>query len=135
MSAPICPYCGQPSKRATGHDLYPHREDLYDKKFYWCKPCDAYVGCHEKTGRAFGTLAHAGLRQIRSATHRAFDPLWLDLGYKYVERRRVARTRAYAILAEHLGIDVKDCHIGMFDEAMCVKAMEICKNKALFAGI
>lgn len=63
MGAPTCPYCGKDSVLVNGHVIYPHRPDLLEKKFYWCKPCDAYVGCHPGTANPLGRLANAELRR------------------------------------------------------------------------
>lgn len=130
---PVCPYCREPSEETNGAYLYAHRLDLHDKKFYVCKPCGAYVGCHAATGKPLGTLANANLRKMRNACHRVFDNFWL--GFKYGGRRKLARTRAYGVLAEQLGIPVSDCHIGQFDEETCTKVLEICQNRELFSKI
>ena len=66
---------------------------------------------------------------MRSIPRTAFDPLWKDLGLR--------RGKAYAKLADALGIPVDDCHIGMFDEAMCAKVVAACgllRQEALAAG-
>lgn len=46
MSELTCPYCGKPAQLVGGDVIYPHREDLHEKKFWLCTPCNAYVGCH-----------------------------------------------------------------------------------------
>lgn len=109
----------------SGATIYgTRRADLIDKQFWQCAPCDAYVGCHRGTTNPLGRLADATLRMWKGRAHVAFDAHWK--GYKYVERRRVARTAAYARLAVDLGIDPKDCHIGMFDRATCERVVQIC---------
>jgi hypothetical protein len=52
------------------------------------------------------------------AAHAAFDPKW--------QSKKMKRTAAYAWLAEKLGIDGKDCHIGMMDLMMCKRVVEVC---------
>ena len=119
---PNCPYCSQPSKLATGRDIYPHRPDLYSKRFYLCRPCDAYVGCHPGTTHALGRLANSELRRAKMLAHAAFDPRW-----KFEQKRRGRkRSDAYAWLAEQLGIGKDECHIGMMDVDMCRKVVEVC---------
>lgn len=115
----MCPYCGAESKKVTGKEVYPHRPDLYSKTFYMCKPCDAYVGCHPGTSKALGRLANAELRAAKSAAHRMFDLIWRD--------GSMSRGAAYSWLAEQLGIDKKDCHIGMFDVDMCEEVERVCQ--------
>jgi hypothetical protein len=115
-----CPYCGNAAKLVGGNVIYPHRRDLYEKKFYQCAPCDAYVGCHPGTTDALGRLADADLREAKMAAHAAFDPIW-KTGQK-------KRGSAYAWLCDQLGIEKKDCHIGMFDVAMCERVVAVCKE-------
>lgn len=73
-----CPYCHGQVLLTTGEEIYPHRRDLYHKKFYICRPCNAYVGCHDGTTVALGPVANMTLRNIRKRAHAAFDPIWKD---------------------------------------------------------
>jgi len=118
----ICPYCNSEAVLVTGAVIYPHRTDLYNKYFYRCEPCEAYVGCHLNTQVPLGRLANAELRKAKLEAHNAFDPLW--------KSRKLTRTAAYAWLAEKLGIKVADCHIGMFDIPTCLLVVQICKLKS-----
>lgn len=128
MSAPTvtCPYCHQPAPLVSGLQVYPLRRDLWAKKFYQCKACDAMVGCHPPAlgdGRGgigdgtvpLGQLANAALRRARQAAHDAFDPIW--------KTRRMRRRDAYAWLARQLLLRVEDCHIGHFDEQRCAQVV------------
>ena len=116
-----CDYCGLPAERCTGADIYPHRPDLAEKRFFRCVPCGAYVGCHQNNGQAFGRLANAELRAAKMRAHAAFDPLWKS-------GRFLSRRSAYAWLASAMGIPKDDCHIGMFDLDGCAKVADICKE-------
>lgn len=123
----ICPYCQKPAKLVTGREIYPHRGDLYQLRFWQCPPCDAYVGCHKanrkhglKGQEPLGRLANAELRAAKSAAHREFDPLWKD-GY-------MDRGQAYAWLSEALGIPKGSCHIGMFDVPDCLRVVQAVQN-------
>ena len=115
-----CPYCGTRAQLVDGTDIYPHRPDLAEKKFYQCAPCDAYVGCHPGTTNTLGRLANAELRKAKMAAHAAFDPLWKSGAKK--------RDSAYAWLSDALGMEKKDCHIGMMDVADCRQVVEACKG-------
>lgn len=115
-----CPYCQQNAIKATGREVYPHRRDLAAKRFWVCKPCDAYVGCHEGTWKPFGRLADAELRKAKMAAHNAFDPLWREGGY--------SRSEAYKWLAEQLGVSRDRCHIGLFDLDLCHAVVEVCAD-------
>ena len=116
----LCPYCGSEAKLVGGLAIYPHRPDLGGKKFWRCKPCDAYVGCHEAgNGQGDGTkplgrLANAELRKAKKDAHYAFDRLWLDS-----PNRRRARGAAYAWLADAMGLTADECHIGEMDVQQC----------------
>lgn len=116
----ICPYCSLPARLVDGSVIYPHRPDLKEKLFWQCAPCDAYVGCHSGTDKNLGRLANAGLRLLKSAAHRAFDPRWRD--------GSMTRSEAYAWLAEVMNMNKNDCHIGMFDEDACEAVINICKE-------
>ena len=136
VTAPICMYCSSRSELVTGRDIYPHRPDLYTLKFYACKPCDSYVGCHKGTIIPLGRLANAELRRAKKEAHAAFDPIWkdrfeqksqIDPSYK----KAMARSGRYKRLAELLGIEMKECHIGMFDVDMCRRVVQLCKDGLL----
>jgi hypothetical protein len=112
---PYCQYCKQPAELVGGDVIYPHRPDLAGKKFWHCAPCRAYVGCHPGTTKHLGLLANAELRKLKSHVHTAFDPLWRHHG--------MTRAQAYLWLAEGLGIDRRQCHVGMFNEERCRAAL------------
>ena len=67
------------------------------------------------------TRAEPGSRlaRLRQEAHRALDVHW-ELG-------GASRSGAYAWLAEQLGMSRQDCHIGMFDEEQCERAIEVCR--------
>lgn len=137
MTAPTCPYCSQPAKLVTGKVIYGHRPDLARLFFWQCAPCDAYVGCHRNGDgkQPLGRLANAELRMWKMRAHEAFDPLWKELVEKEIEAlgghtpkgiKQRHRTDAYKNLAQDLGIEMKDCHIGMFDVELCKRVVQVC---------
>lgn len=105
----ICPYCEQPARWCDNAERYGKR---YGNSYmcYWCKECDAYVGCHNNTRKPLGTMANKELREWRMKAHAAFDPLW--------ESGKMPRGRAYRILANVLGSS-GHIHIGESDVATC----------------
>lgn len=117
----LCPYCDGEAPLVTGQDIYPHRPDLYNKRFYRCSPCNAYVGCHSGTTKALGRLANAELRQAKIAAHAAFDPLWKNGRFQ-------TRKQAYAWLSEKLKLARHDCHIGQFDVTRCNQVLKACQT-------
>lgn len=108
-----CPYCGGDAELTTGYKVYPHRLDLADLKVWACFPCDAWVGTHKNspTHAPLGRLANPELRKAKMAAHAAFDPWW--------KSGRMSRRKAYALLAEKMGIHKDQAHIGMFDVEQC----------------
>jgi hypothetical protein len=131
VSGVICPYCEKPAKLVTGAQMYPYRPDLADLRFWDCRPCDAYVGCHKNGSgygdgtRPLGRLANAELRDAKQMAHRFFDQLWKSGGMK--------RGSAYAWLADELRIPKQDCHIGMFDVQRCKDVVKAVQRR--YAGI
>jgi len=119
----VCPYCGKNAEFVGGERIYPHRKDLYSKRFYACFPCKAWVGVHVGTKRPLGRLADAKLRRAKQAAHAAFDPIWK----KGKGGRQVKRSEAYAWLAGQLGISLDECHIGMFDFETCCRVVALCE--------
>lgn len=119
-SSPLCQYCGLPSILVGGQAVYPKFPAWWERFFYACPPCDAYVGCHPGTKVALGTLANAELRAMRKRAHRAFDRTW-----KGGDR---SRSQAYKWLANQLGITSQQCHVAMFDVQQCQKIIGICHS-------
>jgi hypothetical protein len=125
-----CDYCHRDARFVTGAKLYPHRPDLLHKKFWWCEPCDAYVGCHDRNKRLGfngdepkGRLANAELRKIRIAAHAVFDPIW--------KSGEMTRTEAYAWLAEAIGISPANMHIGMLDVDGCRAVIAVARARKM----
>lgn len=119
----ICDYCQQEAELVYGDVIYPHRQDLHLKRFWRCKPCQAYVGCHKFTEEPLGRLANTELRKMKMEAHSAFDPIWRG------SKGKTTRSEAYAWLADQLGIPFPECHIGMFDVEMCRKVIEVCNER------
>lgn len=116
-----CDYYRQPAKLTSGAEIYPHLPFLHHKKIWACTPCKAWVGTHDQgsSTQPLGRLANLELRRLKMAAHAVFDPLW--------KGRTMSRTDAYQLLADRLGIPVNQCHIGMFDEDMCRRVVEVMK--------
>lgn len=102
-----CPYCGKEAPWVPNEEVYGRR---FGKSYmcYYCKPCNAYVGCHQNTRQPLGTMANAQLRKARMKAHAAVDPLW-KLG-------PFSRGKVYAILSDMFG---RSIHIGEADLELC----------------
>lgn len=129
-----CQYCGQPAVLRHGDEVYPLRSDLHHRMFWVCKPCKAWVGTHKGTDEPLGVLANAELRAWKQKAHSTFDPLWqeklrrrqIEQGMTY--KKAFARGSGYKWLAEQLGINRQDCHIGMFTVEQCKRVVELCEQ-------
>lgn len=121
-----CNICGSVARLMTGKEIYPHRKDLHNKKFYACNEHHdlAYIGCHPNTEKPLGKLlADAELRKLRKQCHNIFDVYWKKGNY--------TRTEAYLRLANILQIPKKKCHIGMFDKEQCIVMLNTLEFKDL----
>lgn len=132
FSKPVCPYCDKESVLTDGKEIYPHRPDLYSLRFWLCRDCEAYVGCHKaQKGRGDGTrplggLANRKLRILRQMAHRHFDHLW-KVG-------PLTRKSAYQILANSMEMQTSDCHISHMNELQCEKVIRLCKRHTFTKG-
>lgn len=120
MPTVLCDYCKNEATLITGNALYD-RKDLDHLLFWKCDACQAWVGCHPDTCVPFGSLAKLELRNARRSTHAVFDRLW--------KSGNMRRTAAYDWLAQAMQLPHHLRHIGMFDEATCVKAQKLCNTR------
>lgn len=119
-----CPYCGQAAELVGGDVIYESRPDLAARKFWLCRPCNAWVGTHANSPRfaPLGRLANAPLRAAKKRAHAAFDPMW------EAEDATMNRHQAYRWLAGKLGIPPSLCHIGHFNESQCAAVVAVMKE-------
>lgn len=106
-----CAECGAPMTL---------RESRYGK-FWGCTrfpACKGIHGAHQSNGAPFGRPADKATRQARIRAHAAFDQIWKD--------GHLSRNSAYRWLQEKLGITKNECHIALFDKAMCARVIEEC---------
>ena len=94
----------------------------------WLCACGAYTGCHEGTQRPKGRPAGKVTRAARIDAHGAFDRLWQAKQRRDACSRTVARKAGYKWLAEQLGLDSADCHIGMMDAATARRVTDVCRR-------
>jgi hypothetical protein len=55
----------------------------------------------------------------RKAAHAAFDPIWME--------GDMSRRKAYAWLAQSLGLSVEETHIGVFNVETCQRVITLAK--------
>lgn len=112
-----CRYC-------DGHVSLVRNSAVYGREFggwpfvYLCGDCGAYVGLHPDTDLPLGTLADEPTRSARKSCKAWFVGLQRRMGWD--------RNKAYAWLAEQLGIDIDQCHFGWFEADQCLRAAQIC---------
>lgn len=117
-----CPYC-------EGEVELQNNSIIYGREYgkwpyvYRCSDCDAYVGLHPETAIPLGTLADAKLRQARRSGKKTFHEMQVRL--------QQSRNEVYQWLATALEIPQEECHWGMFDLDMCVKATQLCREEFL----
>ena len=118
----LCPYCHKEAKWCENKEIYGRN---YGKSYmcYWCKDCDAYVGCHNNTTREMGTMAKKELRELRHSCHKQFDKFWMRMRGSNKQRRNLA----YDWLSSVMKIHPQLAHIGKFNEEQCKKLLEIIK--------
>ncbi len=111
-----CPVCGAAAKLVESRVVYGK-----DYGWMWvCSSypdCDTYCGCHKGTEKPLGRMAGYETREARKKLHSMFDPLW--------KNGNLTRKECYRRLAEAMQIDIKVCHIGMFDLRQCLQAISV----------
>ena len=122
----ICPYCNKKAELVDSKIIYGISYGM----IYLCRRCDAYVGVHKNSKKfvPLGRLANAELREWKKKAHSVFDRLWRIKMIREKCSKTHARKSGYKWLAKQLEIEVKDCHIGMFDVNMCQKVVSIIKG-------
>lgn len=115
MVGMICPYCEKKARLEYG---------MFGSK-YECVPCGASVGCHNGTHKPLGTLAKRDLRSLRVRVHLILDPLWQARGKQKGQKARMTRKAAYGLLRNRMDMTKEKCHIAMFDEDQCYRAINV----------
>lgn len=64
MSNVKCDYCGKEAEWVDNSVIY-HNSFGKSSMIWYCKPCDAYVGCHNNGKKPYGRLADKELRTLR----------------------------------------------------------------------
>jgi len=120
----ICPYCNKQAKWVENKAIYGRN---YGKSYmsWWCKPCDAYVGCHRNTRDPLGTMADRETRYWRQEAHAVFDPLWKSV-FKRNSNKRLNRDAIYNTISNKFGYRV---HIGESNVEQCKKIVEWCQKR------
>lgn len=121
-----CP-CGGVCVPTTGAELYFRNVEFADRRYYHCPACTRRCGVHRGTWEPIGVPANEVERALRQQVHSIMDPLWqrflpADAG--------LARLKVYEWLGRKLGLEKKDCHVGMMQEDMLRRALVALKERA-----
>ena len=119
-----CPSCGDRMHLFDAAQFYGSRyQHLIGQFLYACVRCDTRVGCHKGTLHPKGTPADAALRRARVLTHGLFDELW--------KGGAMSRNEAYSWLADKMGLQPDDCHIGRFTIEQCREAYRLAESEGI----
>lgn len=107
-----CPYCEKDAQWVDNKEIYGRR---YGNSYmtWWCRDCDARVGCHNNTKNPFGTMANKELREWRMKVHAHIDPLW--------KSKKISRGKLYGKISRLIG---KTYHTGEMNIEECKKILE-----------
>lgn len=120
-----CVYCKGYCDFVDSIEIYRHTS--YGMA-YWCRKCNAWVGTHNGGDQSLGTVAKSTLRYLRHQAHLLFDPLCEAKMRAGGLKKKGAKAAGYKWLAEILGIDVVECHIGYFNIERCKIVIAECEK-------
>jgi len=111
-----CNYCNKEAEWVENKAIYKKN---YGKSYmiWWCKPCDAYVGCHNNTKDPLGSLANKELRELRKQSKQ----LWIvteNIDWK----DSISKKNGYRKLRKQLGYDF---HFGESTLEECNKIIKL----------
>lgn len=113
-----CNYCNKEAEWVENKAIYGKN---YGKSYMiWrCKDCDAYVGCHNNTKDALGSLANKDLRELRKKSKN----LWIEKN-NIVWNDSISKKNGYRELRNKLGYDF---HFGESTKEQCLELIELLK--------
>jgi hypothetical protein len=130
---PVCVECGGRGKITPGNRLFPADSHRAAMVFFRCD-CGAFASCHPGTAIPCARPANGHTRYLRHKAHEAFDPLWMGYGSGSGRTKGVAtgkaRKRAYRWLAQEMGLEIQDMHIGLLNADQCRRVIELCTQRA-----
>ena len=123
QKAPVCPYCGKISVLRPAEYVYGKNNLVEGSMLYVCSAypdCNAYVGVHQGTNRAKGSLADSELRNKRIRAHRALDLV--------VRSGCMNKDDVYYWLSARLNLPFEETHIGYFSDYYCEETIRECEK-------
>ena len=115
-----CPYCKQEAEWVENKEVYGVN---YGRSYmiWLCRDCDAYVGCHKNTKKAYGSLANKHLRHLRVEAKNLFIQKFLGGDWHCPKH---VKEKAYAHIKGYLGRSKNRTHFGKFREETCIKLID-----------
>jgi len=106
----FCCRCNKEVKAVLvqGTRIYPHRHDLFSKRFYQCLVCFEHVGTHNNLF-PLGVIPTPEIRLERQKIHAIIDPLW--------KNKKISRSLLYKKISDALGYEYHSANIRSVAEA------------------
>ena len=109
-----CNYCNNEAEWVENKVIYGR--NYGDSYMIWlCRPCDAYVGCHQNTKNPLGRMSNKEERELKKEVKKAYLAKFEQYGKRWY----------YKHLAEMLDIPMQEAHFGMFDKEKLLKLREL----------
>lgn len=105
--------------------IYGKKYSEQDKKYWRCKKCKSYVGCHHERNKPYGILSDELTRFYKGQVHALFDPIWQYYIFTKKFKKYEARNKAYEWLGKQMNLNKEYCHIGFFTVEMSKEAIFI----------
>lgn len=97
-----CRYCNREAVFVPNEEIYNGTRYGKSYMFWYCKPCDAYVGTHNNDpDKPLGELSNKETREAKKKAHRIVDEYW--------KSGRLKRGWVYSRLTKYFG---EETHIG-----------------------
>jgi len=112
MNIYCCGCKGKVEARLTnGGEIYPHRNDLRELKFWKCDGCNNFVGTHKnsKKHHPLGCIPTAELKNARKHIHEILDPVW--------QSGKMKRKEVYQLITDKFGWQYHTAQIRTVEEA------------------
>ena len=113
-----CNYCGREAEWVENKEIYGRN---YGKSYmaWLCRPCDAYVGCHQNTKKPLGRMSNKEERELKKEVK----------GMDLAKFEQYGKMWYYKHLAEILDIPMQEAHFGMFDKERLLELKNLlCKT-------
>lgn len=72
---PVCRYCQDAPMRVRGSEIFPEHPRAAPMHYLRCRPCNAYVRCHDGTWDPMGELGDPSVRRARKYANDAVETL------------------------------------------------------------